>query len=74
MTTAQWEEIRDNVRLWCKLDAQRCLLEIVHRGEVKKIDLTEYGLTFVGKAPKSAEKESDNDRRTKVQKLRGQES
>lgn len=70
--TAQWEEIRDGRRLWCKIDPRRCLLEIAHRGIIKKIDLTEYGLAFVGKAPKSARKESDDDRRIEVQELRSQ--
>ena len=59
---ASWQEIRDEVRLWCRLDPQRCLLEIVHRGVKRVIDLTEFGLIFAERAPESAEGESDDDR------------
>jgi len=52
-----WQEIRDSRRLWCRIDPERCLIEIVHRGEVKVIDLIEYGL----RAPESA-KEIDDER------------
>lgn len=44
----QWQEIRDNYRLWAKIDPPRCLMEIVHRGVAKYIDLKGYGLTYVG--------------------------
>jgi hypothetical protein len=43
-----WREVRDRTRLWCKIDPERCLLEIVHRGIIKYIDLRAYGLTYVG--------------------------
>jgi len=45
-----WQEVRDRTRLWCKIDPKRCLLEIVHRGVRKLIDLRAYGLAFVGEA------------------------
>lgn len=44
----KWKEVRDRTRLWCKIDAKRCLIEIVHRGERKYIDLRAYGLIYVG--------------------------
>lgn len=43
-----WREVRDRTRLWCKIDPSRCLIEIKHRGIIKVIDLTAYGLGFVG--------------------------
>lgn len=51
---AAWQEIRDHVRLWCKIDAPRCLIQIVHRGVVKVIDLTEFGLAYVGEQREGA--------------------
>lgn len=45
-----WQEVRDRTRLWCKIDPKRCLVEIVHRGVRKLIDLRAYGLAFVGEA------------------------
>lgn len=45
-----WLEVRDRSRLWCRIDPERRLLEIVHRRERKVIDLAEYGLVFVGTA------------------------
>ena len=49
---AAWQEIRDHVRLWCKIDAPRCLIQIVHRGVMKVIDLTEFGLVYTGEIEK----------------------
>ena len=43
-----WQEIRDKTRLWCKIDPRRCLIQIVNRGIMKVIDLTAYGLAYVG--------------------------
>ena len=45
---AQWVEIRrpGNGKLLCRLDPQRCLLEIGDRRQASKIDLTDYGLVF----------------------------
>lgn len=40
-----WIEIRDS-RLWCKINPERELVEIVHRGQQKIIDLRKYGLVF----------------------------
>lgn len=45
-----WQEVRDRTRLWCKIDPERCLVEIVHRGTRKLIDLRAYGLVYVGAA------------------------
>jgi hypothetical protein len=45
-----WHEVRDRTRLWCKIDPKRCLIEIVHRGVRKLVDLRAYGLAFVGEA------------------------
>ena len=42
-----WQEVRDKTRLWCKIDPQRCLIEIVNRGIIKYVDLTIYGLAYV---------------------------
>lgn len=53
-----WKEVRDHTRLWCKVDPERCLIEIVHRGKRKLIDLRAYGLTYVGEAALERE-ESD---------------
>ena len=46
--SGNWREVRDKTRLWCKIDPERCLVEIVHRGIVKVIDLAAYGLAYVG--------------------------
>jgi hypothetical protein len=43
-----WQEIRDRTRLWCKIDPERCLIEIKHRGIIKVIDLSAYGLVYLG--------------------------
>lgn len=47
---SEWQEVRDRTRLWCKIDPKRCLIEIVHRGHAKYIDLRAYGLVYVGPA------------------------
>jgi len=43
-----WQEVRDKTRLWCKIDPRRCLIEIVNRGIIKYVDLTMFGLAYVG--------------------------
>lgn len=35
-------------KLWFKLDPERCLIKIAARGIMETIDLTEYGLQYVG--------------------------
>lgn len=45
-----WKEVRDQTRLWCKIDPERALIEIVHRNIKKFIDLRAYGLMYVGAA------------------------
>lgn len=61
-----WQEIRDKTRLWCKIDPKRCLIEIVNRGIIKYVDLSAFGLAYVGE-PQEAErhpgyKASEQDR------------
>lgn len=55
-----WKEVRDRTRLWCKIDPKRCLVEIVHRGIKKVIDLTAYGLVYVG-FPEEENQEKGHD-------------
>lgn len=47
---SDWIEIRDRNRLWCKIDPERCLVEIVHRRLRKYVDLRAYGFVYVGPA------------------------
>lgn len=56
-----WLEVRDKTRLWCKIDPRRCLIEIVHRGIIKYIDLTAYGLAYVGRDSKGQKPEPDRE-------------
>ena len=55
-----WQEVRDKTRLWCKIDPRRCLIEIVNRGIIKVIDLTAYGLAYVGHPDEAGNKAGDS--------------
>lgn len=67
--TQQWQEIRDRTRLWCKIDPRRCLIEIVHRGARKFIDLRAYGLIYVGAAALEREDIEDPASPSKLSRL-----